>query len=170
VAIENLSLEEIEQQLAQLAQDRLELENALEQRRQQGKYELAEQIKAMIAEQGYAVGVWPQHNVRKEEPVGAGLQGPPEAPRRPVYIIWRPHPAVVDITSLLAGRKRRGAAAKSRVARQYTVYADPDYPSHVYTRGMIPGWMKAKMQEQGYDPGSKTDRETFKANVLKAVA
>jgi hypothetical protein len=26
------------------------------------------------------------------------------------------------------------------------------------------------MQEQGYDPGSKTDRETFKANVLKAVA
>jgi DNA-binding protein H-NS len=131
VAVENLSLEQIEQQLAKLAQDRLELENALEQRRQQGKYELAEQIKAMIAEQGYTV---------------------------------------VDITSLLTGRKRRGAAARSRVARQYTTYSDPDDPSHVYVRGVIPGWMKVKMQEQGYDPGSKTDRETFKANVLKAVA
>jgi DNA-binding protein H-NS len=131
VAVENLSLEQIEQQLAKLAQDRLELENALEQRRQQGKYELAEQIKAMIAEQGYAV---------------------------------------VDITSLLAGRKRRRAASKSGGERQYTAYRDPDDPSHVYVRGVIPGWMKAKMQEQGYDPGSKTDRETFKANVLKAVA
>jgi DNA-binding protein H-NS len=131
VAVENLSLEQIEQQLAKLAQDRLELENALEQRRQQGKYELAEQIKAMIAEQGYAV---------------------------------------VDITSLLTGRKRRGAAAKSRVAREYTAYRDPDDPSHVYVRGVIPGWMKAKMQEQGYDPSSKEDREAFKTNVLKAVA
>ena len=131
MAVENLSVGQIEQQLAQLAQDRLELENALEQRRQQGNYELAEQIKAMIAEQGYAV---------------------------------------VDITSLLSGRKRRGAAAKRRVARQYTAYMDPDDPSHVYTRGVIPGWMKAKMQEHGYDPGSKTDREAFKMNVLKAVA
>jgi DNA-binding protein H-NS len=131
VAVENLSVEQIEQQLAQLAQDRLELENALEQRQHQGKYDLAEQIKAMIAEHGYTVA---------------------------------------DITSLLSGRKRRGAAAKSRVARQYTGYMDPDDPSHVYTRGVIPGWMKAKMQEHGYDPGSKTDREAFKMNVLKAVA
>jgi len=131
MAVENLSVEQIEQQLAQLAQDRLELENALEQRRQQGKYDLAEQIKTMIAEHGYTVA---------------------------------------DITSLLSGRKRRGAAAKRRVARQYTGYMDPDDPSHVYTRGVIPGWMKAKMQEHGYDPGSKTDREAFKMNVLQAVA
>jgi hypothetical protein len=30
--------------------------------------------------------------------------------------------------------------------------------------------MKAKMHEQGYDPGSKTDRVAFKENVLQAVA
>jgi DNA-binding protein H-NS len=35
---------------------------------------------------------------------------------------------------------------------------------------VLPGWMKAKMQEQGYDPNSKTDRVAFKTNVLKAVA
>jgi DNA-binding protein H-NS len=132
VAVENLSVDEIERQLAQLTQQRRELENALEQRRHQGKYELAEQIKMMIAERGYA-------------------------------------PA--DITSLLGGRKRRGgAAAKAGVGRQYTAYRDPDDPSHVYVRGVLPGWMKAKMQEHGYDPSSKTDREAFKANVLQAVA
>ena len=131
MAVENLSVEEIEQHLARLAQERLELENTLEQRRHQEKYALVEQIKAMIAEQGYAVA---------------------------------------DITSILTGRKRRGAVAKSGGARQYTAYRDPDDPSHVYTRGVLPGWMKAKMQEQGYDPNSKTDRVAFKTNVLTAVA
>ena len=131
MAAENLSVEEIEQQLAQLAQERLELENTLEQRRHQEKDALVEQIKAMIAEQGCAVA---------------------------------------DITSLLTGRKRRGAVAKRGGARQYTAYRDPDDPSHVYTRGVLPGWMKAKMQAQGYDPDSRTDRAAFKTNVLKAVA
>jgi DNA-binding protein H-NS len=131
VAAENMSVEEIEQQLAQLTQERLELENTLEQRRHQEKYALVEQIKVMIAEQGYAVA---------------------------------------DITSLLTGRKRRVAVAKRGVARQYTAYMDPDDPSHVYTRGVLPGWMKAKMQAQGYDPDSRTDRAAFKTNVLKAVA
>jgi DNA-binding protein H-NS len=132
VAIENLSIDEIERQLEQLAQEQSGLARALEERRHQAKYDLAEQIKEMIAEQGYEVE---------------------------------------EITPLIAARRRRAAvSAKQGTARQYTKYIDPDNPANVYVRGVIPGWMKAKMQEQGYDPSSKEDRETFKASSLQAVA
>ncbi|TCT22736.1 H-NS histone family protein [Thiobaca trueperi] len=53
--------------------------------------------------------------------------------------------------------------------RQYTRYVDPDNAENVYVRGVLPAWMKQKMQEQGYDPSSKTDRETFKANSLRVL-
>jgi DNA-binding protein H-NS len=74
---------------------------------------------------------------------------------------------VNEILPLIAVRRRRGAGAAKRVANtQYTRYADPQNPEHVYVRGVIPGWMKQRMQEQGYDPSSKQDREAFKANYL----
>ena len=124
----NLSVDEIQQQLDQIEQNRADLEKALEQRRQQAKYELAQHIKDMIVEQGYDVS---------------------------------------DVAALLGGRKRRAAAAAvKKSTRQYTKYVDPENPNNVYVRGVIPGWMKQKMQEQGYDPSSKDDRETFKANYL----
>jgi DNA-binding protein H-NS len=133
VQYENLSEDELQQQLRQLEQSRADIERALEQRRQQLKYDLVQQIKDMILENGYEVA---------------------------------------EIATLLTGRKRRAAApapAKRAVGRQYTRYVDPDNPDNVYVRGVIPGWMKQKMLDQGYDPSSKADRDQFKANSLHAV-
>jgi DNA-binding protein H-NS len=127
----NLSVDEIQKQLEQIAQDKADLQKALEQRRQQMKYELAQQIKDMILEHGYDVS---------------------------------------EIASLLGARKRRGGGSvRKGGARQYTKFVDPDNADNVYVRGVIPGWMKQKMVDQGYDPSSKEDREAFKANYLQAV-
>ena len=108
-----------------------------DRRKEQAKYELAQTIKDMIAEQGYAL---------------------------------------TDIVPLLGVRKRRGparsVAAPRRASagnRQRTLYIDPDNAENVYSRGATPGWMKQKMQDQGYDPASKGDRDAFKANYLKVV-
>lgn len=128
---EHLSEDELQQQLRQLEQSRADIERALEHRRQQVKYDLVQQIKDLIVENGYDVA---------------------------------------EIATLLTGRKRRAAAAPAKKSgRQYTRYVDPDNPNNVYVRGVIPGWMKQKMIDQGYDPSSKKDRDLFKANSLHAV-
>jgi DNA-binding protein H-NS len=78
-----------------------------------------------------------------------------------------------EILPLVQARRRRSApAAKAATSggRDYTRYIDPENPNNVYVRGVLPGWMKQKMQEQGYDPSVKADREAFKANYLQAVA
>jgi DNA-binding protein H-NS len=76
-----------------------------------------------------------------------------------------------EIVPLLAPRRRRGAAAARPAAtgREYTRYVDPENSENVYVRGVLPGWMKQKMQEQGYDASVKADREAFKANYLKVI-
>jgi DNA-binding protein H-NS len=131
VEYENLSVEELQERRSQLEQEQADLERALEQRRQQAKHELAQQIRDLISEGGYDVS---------------------------------------DIMALVPSRKRRApAAAPKKTGRQYTQYVDPQNPENVYVRGVIPGWMKQKMQEQGYDPSLKQDREAFKANYLQAV-
>ena len=110
------------------------LEKALEDRRQQAKYDLARHIKETILEHGYDVA---------------------------------------EIASLLTARRRRSAGgakgATRRGTRQYTKYVDPQNPDNVYVRGVIPSWMKERMQEQGYDASSKPDREAFKANYLHVL-
>jgi DNA-binding protein H-NS len=128
VEYENLSVEEIEQQLHAIDQNRADLEKALEKRQQEARDELAQQIKDMIVEHGYEVS---------------------------------------DIVPLLGVRKRRSPSRKG--GRQYTRYADPDNPNNVYSRGVIPGWMKQKMRDEGYNPANKADREAFKANCLHAL-
>lgn len=130
MGIENLSVDEIQQQLDELAESQANLEQALEHRQQQVKYDLAQQIKDLIQEHGYDVS---------------------------------------EIVGLLGARRRRSAVAKKGGSRQYTKYVDPDDPGNVYVRGVIPGWMKQKMQDQGYDPSSKQDREAFKANSLNVL-
>jgi DNA-binding protein H-NS len=75
-----------------------------------------------------------------------------------------------EILPLLTTRRRRSSSAsKAAPSRPYTQYVDPENPKNVYVRGVIPGWMKQKMQKQGYDPTVKEDRDAFKANFLKAV-
>ena len=130
MGIENLSVDEIQQQLDELAENQASLEQALELRQQQAKYDLAQQIKDLIQEHGYDLS---------------------------------------EIVGLLGARRRRAAGTKKGGSRQYTKYVDPDNAENVYVRGVIPGWMKKKMQDQGYDPGSKSDREAFKANSLNVL-
>ncbi len=48
-------------------------------------------------------------------------------------------------------------------------YVDPENPNNTYVRGVLPGWMKKKMQELGYDPSSKDDRIAFKTGTLRLV-
>ncbi|EGV32034.1 hypothetical protein ThidrDRAFT_1608 [Thiorhodococcus drewsii AZ1] len=74
-----------------------------------------------------------------------------------------------EIIPLVAPKRRRGAGRKLSGDRQYKRYVDPDNSENVYVRGVLPGWMKKKMQEQGYDPSSKEDREAFKANSLREI-
>lgn len=74
-----------------------------------------------------------------------------------------------EILELLSGRRRRGGGAKKGQNRQYTRYVDPEDSNNVYVRGVIPGWMKQKMSDQGYDPSKREDREAFKANYLQTV-
>ncbi|SDX37616.1 DNA-binding protein H-NS [Allochromatium warmingii] len=69
-----------------------------------------------------------------------------------------------DIMSLVLRRRRKFLGS-----RQYRHYVDPNNPDNVYSRGVLPGWMKSRMIEQGYDPSSKEDRETFKSNSLRLV-
>jgi DNA-binding protein H-NS len=131
VGIESLSVDQIQQQLQELAQNRADLEHALATRQQEAKYDLAQEIRDLIQDRGYDVA---------------------------------------EILSLIGPRRRRSvAAARKSSSRQYTKYVDPDNPKNVYVRGVLPGWMKQKMQDQGYDPGSKKDREAFKAESLQVL-
>ena len=52
---EQLSLDEIEERLYNLESDRAALETALEQKRQQSKTDLAEEVKDLILSRGYEV-------------------------------------------------------------------------------------------------------------------
>jgi DNA-binding protein H-NS len=127
----NLSVDELRQQLAQIEQNKADLEVAIERRRQEAKTDVAQQVRDLISNNGYDLD---------------------------------------EIMPLVAIRKRRGTAARKAVAnQQYTRYVDPQDASHVYVRGVLPGWMKQRMQEQGYDPSARADREAFKANYLTAV-
>jgi len=130
VGIDSLSVDEIQQQLQELAQSQADLEHALATRQQEAKYDLAQEIKNLIQDKGYDVA---------------------------------------EILSLMGSRRRRSVSTKKSSSRQYTRYVDPDNPKNIYVRGVLPGWMKQKMQDQGYDPSSKQDREAFKAESLQVV-
>lgn len=130
MGIDSLSVDEIQQQLQELAQSQADLEHALATRQQEAKYDLAQEIKNLIQDKGYDVA---------------------------------------EILSLMGSRRRRSVSTKKSSSRQYTRYVDPDNPKNIYVRGVLPGWMKQKMQDQGYDPSSKQDREAFKAESLQVV-
>jgi len=139
VDFENMSVEEIERLVTDYEQNRDNALMALEHRKEQAKYELAQAIKDMVTDQGYSLN---------------------------------------DIVPLLGARKRRGPGRPAVVRppvvtrratgdRQYARYVDPENAENIYSRGAIPGWMKQKMQDQGYDPSKKADRNVFKANYLR---
>ncbi|MTW19766.1 H-NS family nucleoid-associated regulatory protein [Allochromatium palmeri] len=121
----NLSLEEIQRQLQEADSKRNQLEKLLNDKREEGKGAIVEQIRNIILDNDYD----------------------PE-----------------EIMNLVLRRRRKLVSD-----RQYRRYVDPENPNNFYSRGVLPGWMKEKMVEQGYDPSSKEDRETFKASSLTLV-
>ena len=99
------------------------------QRKEEAKGELAQEIRDLIAERGYAVE---------------------------------------DIAELLQkDRRRKKPAVQRKGAGRYACYVDPENPENIYTRGPLPKWFRAKMEEKGYDPDSTQDRTTFKQNHLE---
>ncbi|QIK38807.1 H-NS histone family protein [Caldichromatium japonicum] len=120
-----LSLEDIKRQIEEAEARRAQLEKILEDKREQSKGQIVEQIRSLIFDNGYD----------------------PE-----------------EIMNLVLRRRRKLVGH-----RQYRRYVDPDNPDNIYIRGVLPGWMKQKMVEKGYDPSSKADREAFKSNYLKLV-
>lgn len=125
---QNLSAEELKNQIEQTKQREAELQRALNQRWQAEKTELAQKIRGMIEDRGYDVD---------------------------------------EIIDHVLPKRRRGGGAKKGGSGSYTRYVDPENPENVYTRGVLPGWMKQKMAALGLDPSSKDDREAFKANHLQ---
>lgn len=129
----NLSVEEIQRQLAEAESKKTELRRLLEVRREEGKDDVVQQIRDLIENNGYDYD---------------------------------------EIIPLVVPKRRRAGAVVVRKLvgdRQYKRYVDPDNPENIYVRGVLPGWMKQKMQDQGYDPSSKEDREAFKANSLREL-
>lgn len=126
--INNLSVEQLQEQLSKIEQSKTDLEKALSQRWDEAKSELAQEIRDMVESRGYDIE---------------------------------------EIAGLIPPRRRRGAGKKGN--RSYVKYVDPEDESNVYSRGVLPRWMKEKMAAQGYDSSRKKDRESFKANYLRAV-
>lgn len=75
-----------------------------------------------------------------------------------------------EILPIIIPKRWRGPKAQRKLVsnRQYTRYVDPDDTSKVYVRGVLPGWMKKKMIDAGYDPTSKDHRDQFKSECMRA--
>ena len=124
----DLTLEQLQQRLAELETEWNEIETAIAAKLEEDKKQLAEEIAQRIKDAGHEFA---------------------------------------EIISLINPRKRRGN--KAAITPSYTTYVDPDNPDNTYVRGVLPGWLKDKMRAAGFDPGDKEDRETYKAQHLKAV-
>ena len=129
MAFEDLSAEELQARLAQMENERVLLEGALEQHHQARKGDLVVEVRNLILGAGYAIE---------------------------------------EILPLVPGKasRRRRAARPAGSEQSDPVYTDPQDPACTYVRGRVPGWMKARMVEQGYDPNDKASREAFKTHYL----
>lgn len=72
--------------------------------------------------------------------------------------------AIEEIAEQLVGRRRR-----SEGLNEGRRYIDPDNADNYYKRGPMPPWLRDKMIENGFNPESRSQRETFKAKHLKLV-
>ena len=138
---DNMSLEELQQHLAELEQQHAIALHELEQRKQQGKYDVAQQIKDMIAAQGYRLEeILPLVTTKRRRSYTRRQQVPAPEP-----------------------------TPQAPAAPQGAYYVDPDNPANTYVKGALPAWLKQKILAQGLDPKSKEDRIRFKAEYLHRV-
>ena len=75
-----------------------------------------------------------------------------------------------EIMSELGYTKPSAKAKRTRKPAEYTQLFNPENETQVYTRGPFPGWLKAKMVENGLDPKNKEHRQSFKSDFLKVAA
>jgi DNA-binding protein H-NS len=141
MTVETMSLEELLQHLADLEQQRTIAFHELEQRKQQGKYDVAQQVRDLIIGQGYTLEeILPLVTAKRRRSYTRRQQVPapeptPQAPSTP----------------------------------QGVYFVDPDNPANIYVKGALPAWLKEKIIAQGLDPKSKEDRIRFKAEFLHRV-
>jgi len=127
VEFADLSVEELQRKLEETKNHEAALERLLEKRKQEGRGDVANEVRNLVAARGYGID---------------------------------------DILPLLQ-KGRRGGSAKDKGEGPRRYYVDPHNPEHTYVRGVLPGWMKDKMVEQGYDPSNKEHRQTFKTTYLE---
>jgi len=126
---ESLSLDELHAKLEETAEAQAAIAKLVAQRKEQAKGELAQEIRDLITERGYAVE---------------------------------------DIAELLQkGRRRKKADVQGKGAGRYACYVDLENRENIYKRGPLPKWLRAQLEEKGYDPDSMQDRTTFKQTHLE---
>ena len=117
-------MKELIERLEEIKAEEAELEAALAQAKVDMKSSIVEQIRDLLAENGYTAE---------------------------------------EILPLVA------PAEPAKPARVFSTYAMKDDPSKVYTRGVLPGWMKDAMAAVGLDPRMGEDRTKFKAEHMVQV-
>ncbi|MFP4076477.1 MAG: H-NS histone family protein [Halochromatium sp.] len=85
-------------------------------------------------------------------------------------IIERGHDVFEIAELLLGGQKKRRRTAANSASSGYTLYADPDNPERVYSRGRMPQWLIDKMAANGFDPSDAQQRQQFKEQHLTPLA
>ena len=141
MTVETMSLEELLQHLADLEQQRTIAFHELEQRKQQGKYDVAQQVRDLIIGQGYTLeDILPLVTAKRRR----------SYTRRQQVSVPDPMP-------------------EAPAAPQGAYYVDPANPANTYVKGALPAWLKEKIIAQGLDPKSKEDRVRFKAEYLHRV-
>ena len=75
---------------------------------------------------------------------------------------------VGEIVGLIQAKK--GRATRKKTNGGYARYVDPDNSDHVYVRGVLPNWLKEKMEAKGFNPATKADRDQFRDKYLKREA
>jgi DNA-binding protein H-NS len=75
---------------------------------------------------------------------------------------------VGEIVGLIQAKK--GRAKRKNTNGGYARYVDPDNSDHVYVRGVLPNWLKEKMEAKGFNPAAKADRDQFREKYLKREA
>ena len=117
-------MKELIERLNEIDAEKAELEAALAQAKIELKSSIVEQIRDLLAENGYTADeILP-------------LVAPPEP---------------------------------AKATRVFSTWAMKDDPIKVYTRGVLPGWMKDAMTAVGLDPRMGADRITFKDAYMVQV-
>jgi len=137
---ENVSLADLQAQFEEHQRRQELLLEAMREKQEEAKYEIASQIKELVHQQGMDMEVI--------LPLLGCKQG--------------------DSRNTRSGRASKSGNGGTKRSQTY-YYVDPDDSRNTYQRGMIPGWMRDKMNAAGFDHTSKEDRERFKAEHLRLV-